>query len=659
MTQLIIPPGDDKLVSLLGKSLPSAAHRDVSYQLEYCLGAGGMSVAIKSVRSAPDGDTMVVMKLVQPAFLMNRPEFARMVVDKEATALLRLNGRVPSTPFVVKLIDAGVVSLVIKNLCEVELPWLALEYVHGGPNGTTLTERVKNCIRWSHYAFDTERAMRVLECVAEGVGAVHEMGVVHRDLKPDNILCCGFGDDELFKVTDFGIARPPNMAQTFGGIAIGTPGYAAPEQIDGRTKLIGPWTDVFSLASLMFFVLTGEDYFDTTNAIMSLAAIGSKQRRSILTAQGLDPEIRARVDLCQEIDSVLARATSAKPEERPSAARRLSAELMPLLREDSRRGALSNRVLQATLAVSSAQPDNTEHLYRNWSIRHNGRQDMIVRSVAWASDGTCLVGSTLGLVFWDGTQWHEVKVTGLAEQEIHFVTTIGPGRWLLGGDGGNIVEMIGRDVRKVYELGAQSGVVTMASGDPSDLAVFVVQTPNSPPSLQAIAGRRWVRPFVMHGVSVVTSLVRLADARWLVAGRTEQGVGYAGVFDPLLFDVQPLGVPIAKSFLSAAGSHQREAAVIGGTGGLITWIENQTVSFEQVPTEDSLSTVAMDITLEAWAATPGKLWVRDVNSKNRWRSVWTKPDWPVPFVSLHCNTGQVVAIAADGGIVEGRSNAGW
>ena len=53
------------------------------------------------------------------------------------------------------------------------------------------------------------------------------MGVVHRDLSPRNVLCCGFGEAEIFKIADFGLARAAGMATTFGNPVLGTPGYSA------------------------------------------------------------------------------------------------------------------------------------------------------------------------------------------------------------------------------------------------------------------------------------------------------------------------------------------------------------------------------------------------------------------------------------------------
>src|SRR4029079_2608710 len=163
-----------------------------------------------------------------------------------------------------------------------------------------------------------------------GLLAVHEVGVIHRDLKPDNVLCCGFGGDEMFKIADFGVARPAGIA-TFNSAIVGTPGFVAPEISAGDPRAIGPWSDIFSLAAVIFFVLTGEDYFVVRNAAESIVQALSPKRRSILDTRGLSPELRAREQACRSIDFALACASSAKSEVRPHRADSLAAMLVPWL----------------------------------------------------------------------------------------------------------------------------------------------------------------------------------------------------------------------------------------------------------------------------------------------------------------------------------------
>src|SRR4029079_9836353 len=157
---------------------------------------------------------------------------------------------VPPTPFVVRFIDTSTLP-VGYNGREVIVPWLVVEYVHGGAEGTTLSERVENSLRSTGSAFNAARAAHAIECLASGLLAVHEVGVIHRDLKPDNVLCCGFGEDEILKLADFRVARPAGVA-TFTGAIVGTPGFVAPELMAGDPNAIGTWSDIFSLGTTIF-----------------------------------------------------------------------------------------------------------------------------------------------------------------------------------------------------------------------------------------------------------------------------------------------------------------------------------------------------------------------------------------------------------------------
>src|SRR5690606_36876042 len=116
-------------------------------------------------------------------------------------------------------------------------------------------------VRATGFAFDPARAAGCSKSLALGLEEIHAEGVVHRDLTPGNVLCCGAGDSELFKISDFGFARPTGLLATFGDAVVGTPGYVALEQLDPKLQ-VGPYTDIFSLAAISFFVLTSEPYFN-------------------------------------------------------------------------------------------------------------------------------------------------------------------------------------------------------------------------------------------------------------------------------------------------------------------------------------------------------------------------------------------------------------
>jgi serine/threonine protein kinase len=640
--------GDEGAVAALrGSVLPSQLAQGVSYRVDRALGQGGMSVALFALRVAPEGETPVVLKVLKPSFVAAAGAVATMMVQKEAVALGRLNERVPATPFVVRLIDTGTLA-VAHGGRALDVPWLALEYVHGGTEGTTLAERVAYTIHTTGAAFDPARAAHAIESLAKGVAAVHEVGVIHRDLKPENILCCGFGDHELFKVADFGVARPSGVAATFGGLFVGTPGWAAPELAALDARRIGPWTDVFSCAAVAYFVLTGEDYFPATSASDAIVRARDARRRSIRDSPSLSPELRDRHDACDALDAALARASAPKTEARTQSASALAASLVPWLRYDTLRAPVSSGRLDAL----SEGP--TRLAGWTWMTRcHPARSgDLVLRHVAWDGDGRCLAATTRGLAFWTGTEWREAPLTGLPNPNgIRFVRRVAAGRWLIGGEGATVAIYTTDGVKEVIRAAEPELRLDMFHGDPADLAVVVGTLPDRGPSLYAVIGRRWLKSLPVEGVATLSSISRIADARFLLTGRSKDGQGWAAVYSPLDWELEPVAAPKTSAFLASAGQPDRRAGVAVGTDGAVLWYDRRAWSVERVDPVRHLSAAAVDAVGRGWVAGAGRIWLR---SDGRWRCVWQDDGWTSPMVSMFADVGRIIAATADGGIVEGR-----
>src|SRR5439155_9686148 len=122
------------------------------------------------------------------------------------------------------------------------VPFVVLERV----DGHSLAEELGRRGRYDNPV----EAVRLVRQVADALAAVHAHGVVHRDLKPGNVLLDGARRAVL---TDFGLARPENDAErlTADGTLLGTPAYMAPEQAAGQSDRVGPWTDVYSLGVVL------------------------------------------------------------------------------------------------------------------------------------------------------------------------------------------------------------------------------------------------------------------------------------------------------------------------------------------------------------------------------------------------------------------------
>src|SRR5450432_1435293 len=295
--------------SLRGRIIESETQLGVRYHLERVVGEGGMGTAYLARRESPSGSAPVVIKVMHAGFGGGSvtPE---LVAAKEAVALGRLNERLPPTPFVVRLVDSGTVRLAGRS----STPWTAIEYVHGGVEGTSLEDRVTYSVHKTGFAFEPLRAAHAIRCLSAGLTAIHEVGVIHRDLSPGNVLCCGFGASEIFKIADFGISRSTGLEQTFQGAILGTLGYSAPES---APSAVGPASDLFSLAALVYYLLTGQHYFDVSSPKEAMQRFMSKTRARITENAALAPELLDRPEACREIDLALARATALSTSERP------------------------------------------------------------------------------------------------------------------------------------------------------------------------------------------------------------------------------------------------------------------------------------------------------------------------------------------------------
>ncbi|MFF7097666.1 serine/threonine-protein kinase [Streptomyces rubradiris] len=201
------------------------------YRLESRLGSGGMGV-VHLARST--SGMRLAVKVVHAEFARD-PEF-RGRFRQEVAAARRVSGA-----FTASVVDADP---------EAERPWMATLYIPG----PTLSEHVKR-----NGPMTPEQLRRLMAGLAEALRDIHRVGVVHRDLKPGNVLLAEDGP----KVIDFGISRPKDSElRTETGKLIGTPPFMAPEQFR-RPREVGPAADVFALGSVIVHAATGRGPFDS------------------------------------------------------------------------------------------------------------------------------------------------------------------------------------------------------------------------------------------------------------------------------------------------------------------------------------------------------------------------------------------------------------
>ncbi|MGP3984607.1 protein kinase domain-containing protein [Streptomyces sp. KR80] len=201
------------------------------YRLEARLGSGGMGV-VHLARSA--SGLRLAVKVVHADFAADDEFRARF--RQEVTAARRVSGA-----FTAPVVDADL---------DAAQPWMATLYIPG----PTLAEHVKG-----NGPLAPDEVKRLAAGLAEALRDIHRAGVVHRDLKPGNVLLAEDGP----KVIDFGISRPSDSdLRTETGKLIGTPPFMAPEQFQ-RPRSVGPAADVFALGSVLVHAATGSGPFDS------------------------------------------------------------------------------------------------------------------------------------------------------------------------------------------------------------------------------------------------------------------------------------------------------------------------------------------------------------------------------------------------------------
>ncbi|MFN8388659.1 MAG: protein kinase [Bdellovibrionota bacterium] len=220
------------------------------YEVIRALGSGGMGTVLQVADRALDGE-MVALKLLYPHLATDKTSFARF--RNEVLVARKL-----SHPNIVSLYDIG-------NAGNGYF-YISMEYVPGGSLGRQIYEKRRELLSF-------EVVLRMLRDMARGLDHAHRMGVIHRDLKPDNVLLT---DRHEVKITDFGLARTLYQDKGFTdtGEAVGTPYYMAPEQLRGD-KVDGR-CDIYALGLVAFEMVVGRrPFFD--ESYLQLAALHLKE----------------------------------------------------------------------------------------------------------------------------------------------------------------------------------------------------------------------------------------------------------------------------------------------------------------------------------------------------------------------------------------------
>ena len=251
------------------------------YRLEALVGTGGMAVVFRARDEALD--RLVALKLLAPALASDEEFRVRFIAESRAAAAV-------DDPFIIPVYEAGEAGGML---------FIAMRFVQGG-DLRQLLDRAG--------ALEPEQAAAFISPVASALDAAHRAGLVHRDVKPGNILIdTGENRPDHVYLSDFGVAKAVSEASLTGpaGYFVGTPDYAAPEQIRGQAT--GGRADQYALACVAFQLLTGDLPFRADQGPPVLLAHVTSPPPS-LTAR--------RPDLPGAVDQVMARAMAKDPAER-------------------------------------------------------------------------------------------------------------------------------------------------------------------------------------------------------------------------------------------------------------------------------------------------------------------------------------------------------
>ncbi|WP_437279488.1 serine/threonine-protein kinase [Sorangium sp. So ce375] len=296
------------------------------YRLVRRLGEGAMGTVWVATHVALGSE--VAIKLMRPE--LRSPELAEYFV-REARAAGRLNHAE-----VVRVFDIGETA--------VGDPYLVMELIEGESLRSALSREG---------TMTPERAIALLLPVVGAMHAVHEKGVVHRDLKPDNVMLVRLGGGRLQpKIVDFGVAKLVSEREASRASAafevFGTPDYMPPEQVLAVPD-IDRRADIWSLCAMLYELLSGRPPFSSRNALDGLRAVLQDAVPSLVDTRGLDAELWAIVE----------RGLRKEPSSRWSSMRELGEALAGWLRargvlEDARGVSLQGEWLRCEETGASA-----------------------------------------------------------------------------------------------------------------------------------------------------------------------------------------------------------------------------------------------------------------------------------------------------------------
>ncbi|WP_223787991.1 serine/threonine-protein kinase [Marinicella meishanensis] len=264
------------------------------WRVERLLGRGGMSVVYLVSHSEQAIEMQAALKIL-PVELVSQQVVERFVRERQILVDL-------DHPNIAKLLDLGVT--------EAHVPWYVMAYFPGQDIISFLQQTPTNLTQKTH----------LFRQVCEAMAHAHRHGVVHRDIKPGNVLV---NDQLAVKVLDFGIAlKDENPSMTATGAVLGTPGYMSPEQCKGQNALVDARSDVFSMGTLFYHMLTGSQPFQADSAAEMGYQIIHEEAKSM------------PADIPKDLQAIIGQCLAKDPDQRYASASALLSDITAYLNGD-------------------------------------------------------------------------------------------------------------------------------------------------------------------------------------------------------------------------------------------------------------------------------------------------------------------------------------
>jgi serine/threonine protein phosphatase PrpC len=285
-----LPTYQKESPAIMGNELEVGQTLDGRFLITDIVAKSGMATIYKAKDQKTDG--VVALKVPFMQFESDPGFFSRFQREQAI-------GKALSHPYILQIVDT--------EAMKKSRPYMVMEYLEG----QTLAHLMQ-----SMRPMPQPDALKIGSRVCEALHYMHEHDVVHRDLKPDNIMIC---NDGSIRIMDFGIAKFEGQRRlTFGGFTptMGTPDYMAPEQVKGKRG--DPRTDVYSLGAILYEMVTGSVPFEGANPFIIM--------NSRITGDPVAPRKRNE-NISPQVEEIILHAMSRNPQDRYPSALAMKAEL--------------------------------------------------------------------------------------------------------------------------------------------------------------------------------------------------------------------------------------------------------------------------------------------------------------------------------------------